>query len=48
MELTAYLEVMNVYNQQNQEALRYSFDYQESTSVSGLPFFPNLGVRGAL
>jgi hypothetical protein len=48
LDLTAYLEVMNVYNRENEESRRYSFDYRESTSVSGLPFFPNLGIKGEL
>ena len=46
--LTTYLEVMNVYNAKNEEGRRYSFDYQESASVLGMPLFPNLGVRGEL
>jgi hypothetical protein len=46
--LTTFLEVMNVYNAKNQERRRYSFDYSQSASVTGLPFFPNLGVRGEL
>jgi hypothetical protein len=48
LDLGAYLEVMNVYNQQNEEARRYSFDYSESASVTGLPFFPNVGIKGEL
>jgi hypothetical protein len=48
VDLTAYLELMNVYNAQNQESRRYSFDYRESSSVVGLPFFPNVGLRGEL
>ena len=44
----AYVEVMNVYNARNQERRRYSYDYAQSASVSGLPLFPNLGVRGEL
>lgn len=46
--LTAYLELMNAYNAENQEAVRYSFDYRESAGVSGLPLLPNLGLRGEL
>lgn len=46
--LTAYLEVMNAYNAKNQERRRYSFDYRESASVVGMPFFPNVGIRGEL
>ncbi len=46
--LGVYLDVQNVYNQQNPEATLYSFDYTQSTSVSGLPILPSLGVRGEL
>lgn len=46
--LTAYLEIMNTYNASNQEGRRYSFDYSESAGVTGMPIFPNLGVRGEL
>lgn len=48
VDLTAYLELMNAYNAENQESRRYSFDYRESSSVVGLPLFPNVGVRGEL
>jgi hypothetical protein len=48
VDLTTYVEAMNVYNRKNQEGRRYSFDYRESASVAGMPFFPNIGVRGAL
>jgi len=46
--LTAYLEIMNTYNAENQEGRRYSFDYSESASVVGIPLFPNVGLRGEL
>jgi hypothetical protein len=46
--LTAYLEIMNTYNAENQEGRRYSFDYRESASVLGMPLFPNVGLRGEL
>lgn len=48
VNLTTYLEVMNIYNRQNQEGRRYSFDYRESASVTGMPLFPNVGLRGEL
>jgi outer membrane receptor for ferrienterochelin and colicin len=48
VELTAYVEVMNAYNANNEEGRRYSYDYSESASVSGMPLFPNIGLRGAL
>ncbi|HEY6077827.1 MAG TPA: TonB-dependent receptor [Polyangiaceae bacterium] len=46
--LTAYVEIMNVYSAQNQERRRYSYDYSASAGVVGMPFFPNLGLRGEL
>ena len=46
--LATYLDVQNVYNAETQEGVRYSYDYSESESVTGLPFFPSLGLRGEL
>ena len=48
VSLSAYLEVLNAYNRANAQGYRYSFDYQEREAVSGLPIFPNLGLRGEL
>jgi hypothetical protein len=44
----AYLEILNVYNQENAEGYDYNFDYSERTRVTGMPFFPNLGIKGEL
>lgn len=46
--LAVYLDIMNAYNSKNPEGTDYSFDYSESQRFSGLPFFPNFGVRGEL
>ncbi len=46
--LTAYLEVLNVYNAQNVEGRDFSFDYSRTEDVTGIPIFPNLGIRGEL
>jgi hypothetical protein len=43
--LTTYLDVQNVTNRQNREAVAYSFDYSEQGFVNGLPIFPSLGLR---
>jgi TonB family protein len=43
-----YLDLQNAYNSTNQEGVRYSYDYRQKEALSGLPFFPNLGVRGEL
>lgn len=47
-KLALYLDVQNVYNQQNPEGTQYNFDYRQSSVVSGLPIIPSLGVRGEL
>jgi TonB family protein len=44
--LTAYLDLMNAYNRQNPEALRYSYNYTRKTYDTGVPILPNLGLRG--
>ena len=46
--LAAYLELRNVYNRENPEAMTYNYDYSQSKSVSGLPILPVIGVRGEL
>ncbi len=46
--LVTYLEVFNVYNAQNEEATSYSYDFSKSEPVSGMPIFPNIGLRGEL
>jgi hypothetical protein len=35
--LTAYLDVRNVYNRQNPEAMTYNYNYSQSQAVAGLP-----------
>lgn len=42
----AYLDVYNVYNNQNTEGISYNYDFTARTFVSGLPIIPNLGLRG--
>ncbi|MBL8970794.1 MAG: TonB-dependent receptor, partial [Myxococcales bacterium] len=45
MLVNVYLDVINVYNHQNPEAIVYSFNLQQSTVQAGLPIIPSLGVR---
>jgi TonB family protein len=40
-----YLEVLNVYNNSNPEGISYNYNFTQSNVVTGLPIFPNLGVR---
>lgn len=48
VRLAAYVELLNAYNAKNEESTRYSYDYSERSAVTGLPLFPNLGLRGEL
>ena len=44
--LTAYLDLQNVYNRANPEEIQYNYNYTQSDTVAGLPILPNIGVRG--
>jgi hypothetical protein len=46
--LTAYLEVMNVFNQRPIEAFGYDYRYRTRTELRGLPVLPLLGLKGEL
>jgi TonB family protein len=45
-ELSAYLDVQNVYNAENPEATIYDYRCRGSESIRGLPILPILGVKG--
>ncbi len=42
--LAVYLDVQNVYNASNPEGRLYNYDSTQSTSINGIPIFPNLGI----
>jgi hypothetical protein len=44
--LGLYLDVINVANFQNVEAIEYDYRYRESAPVTSFPILPTLGVRG--
>lgn len=44
--LTAYLELINAYNQKNVESYNYTFDYSGRAPVSLLPIIPVIGLKG--
>jgi hypothetical protein len=46
--LSAYLDVQNVYNRQNTEAIGYNYDYSQTQATHGLPILPIIGIRGEL
>jgi TonB family protein len=43
--LNLYMELQNVYSQQNAEGLSYNYDYSKKQRQTGLPLLPVLGVR---
>ncbi len=43
--LSLYLDVQNVTNQSNVEALQSNYDFSRRQELSSLPIFPSLGVR---
>ncbi len=47
-KLAVFLDIRNVYNQQNQEGIIYNFDFSQQTPLLGLPIIPSLGIRGEL
>ncbi len=43
--VTGYVDVQNVYNRANPDAIFYRYDYREPVSQVGFPIFPAIGVR---
>ncbi len=41
-----YLDIINVTNRKNVEAIEYDYRYRESAPVTSFPILPTLGVRG--
>jgi TonB family protein len=44
--ISAFLDLLNTYNQRNVENFQYDYRYRDRVDFNGLPFFPVLGVRG--
>ena len=44
--LGAYLDIINVTNRKNTEAVQYDYRFRESSPVTGFPILPTLGVKG--
>jgi TonB family protein len=44
--LSIYLDIQNLYNFRSEEARQYNFDFSQSAPVTGLPFVPDIGIRG--
>ncbi|WP_437281423.1 TonB-dependent receptor [Sorangium sp. So ce375] len=44
--LSGYLDVQNVYNNANSEAIQYNYNFTARQYVTGLPILPSFGMRG--
>ena len=44
--LGAYLDVINVMNTTNVEAVQYDYRYRQSSPITSFPILPTLGVKG--
>lgn len=42
----AYLDVQNLFDVENHEAVQYDYRFRESAPVTSIPFLPTIGVRG--
>ena len=47
-KLGVHLDIQNAYFRANPEGRTYSYNYAQSSVMTGLPFLPVLGVRGEL
>ena len=47
-KLSAYLDVQNTYVHKNPEGVSYNYNYSKSSSLTGIPFLPIIGLRGEL
>ena len=45
-KLSVYLDIQNLYNYRSEEQRQYNFDFREHQPVTGLPFVPDIGIRG--
>ncbi len=41
-----YIDVQNLFNVANVEAIQWDYRYRESAPVTGIPFLPTIGIRG--
>ena len=44
--IAAYLDIQNLYNNDNVEAIQYDYRWRNTAPVTGIPFLPTLGVKG--
>ena len=46
VDLSVYLDIINVYNRVNPDVMAYNFNYtQHQAASASFPFIPSLGIR---
>jgi len=45
VKVNAYVDIQNVYNRQNPEAILYASDFRSEAGFVGIPIYPTIGVR---
>ncbi len=48
MKISAYIDIENLFNANDPQAVQYNFNYTQSANVNGLPILPIIGLRGEL
>jgi TonB family protein len=46
--LSAYLDVLNVYNQTNVDGINYDYNYTHTAPTGDLPILPSIGIRAEM
>jgi len=46
--LRIYLDIINVYNRQNQEVVQPAYDFSRTQPITGLPILPSFGIRAEM
>jgi TonB family protein len=46
--LRLYLDIINVYNRQNQEVVQPAYDFSRTQPITGLPIIPSFGIRAEM
>jgi TonB family protein len=48
MRISAYIDIENLFNANDPQAVQYNFNYTQSANINGLPILPIIGLRGEL
>jgi len=48
MKISAYIDIENLFDASDPQAVEYNFNYTQSAYINGLPILPIIGLRGEL